>query len=90
MASSKVDLPEPFSPAKKVTAGCNWRTSRWRTAGEGKGILVEGGDLVAFQADFGDVLAGDHLLANKFTPTFLSRCNFELSPNLLSSSALCC
>jgi hypothetical protein len=26
---------------------------------EGKGILVEGWNLVAFQADFGDVLVGD-------------------------------
>src|ERR1051325_10494548 len=37
MASSSVDLPEPFSPTKNVTAGCSSRVSNGRTAANEKG-----------------------------------------------------
>jgi hypothetical protein len=37
MASSRVDLPEPFSPMRKVTAGAKSMVSRCRTAASEKG-----------------------------------------------------
>ena len=40
MASNRVDLPEPFSPTKNVTAGWNSNRSKCRTAGRQKGYCL--------------------------------------------------
>src|SRR6266550_2498680 len=42
IASSSVDLPEPFSPTKNVTGASNASRVRWRIAGTEKGYAVGG------------------------------------------------
>jgi len=39
IASSRVDLPEPFSPTKKVTCGCRGNRPSARTTGRENGKL---------------------------------------------------
>ena len=39
-ASIRVDLPDPFSPTRKVTLGWNTNSSKWRTAGRLKGYAA--------------------------------------------------
>jgi hypothetical protein len=49
MASSKVDLPEPFSPTKKVNRGCKGRTSSPRTADSENGYASNDGTWSRFR-----------------------------------------